>query len=83
MAASTSMKPSTDPVTSMFPSGENAAASGWLFFPNFIVRSSSVGYRSSCGWAPGEDERGIGAERTGRARQGVGGRALCSRGRGG
>jgi hypothetical protein len=43
-----SMKPSTLPVMSEVPSGVKRAVSGWLFFPNFSVRSSCVGKRSTC-----------------------------------
>ncbi len=46
------MKPSTLPVTSAWPSGVKRATSGWLFFPNLIARSKSVGKRSTSSRAP-------------------------------
>ena len=45
------MKPSTLPVASIWPSGENCATSEWLLAPNLMVLSSSDGYRSTCGGA--------------------------------
>ena len=47
-----SMKPSTLPVTSAWPSGEKRATSGWLFLPNLMPRSNSVGKRSTSSRAP-------------------------------
>lgn len=44
-----STKPSTLPVTSSWPSGENAAHSAWLLAPNLTTLSRSVGNASTCG----------------------------------
>uniref|UniRef100_A0A147BEY3 Secreted protein n=1 Tax=Ixodes ricinus TaxID=34613 RepID=A0A147BEY3_IXORI len=43
----TSRKPSTEPVTRNWPSGEKRAHSMWALSPNLIMRASCVGKRSS------------------------------------
>ena len=48
----TSMKPSTEPVTNIWPSAENRAVSAWLFLPNLIVLSIEVGNSSTSSRCP-------------------------------
>lgn len=48
----TSMKPSTEAVASICPSGENWAASGWEPLPKRMTRSSCEGKRSTASRCP-------------------------------